>query len=219
VVLDPERMVETHAHAVPGCLPVENPGFVSGGSTLWLARSVLGVDQGAIFDLAARAPAGADGVTFLPALSGSMAPRWNEDMRGAFTGLAMNHDGSHLARAVLEGCAYALRDVVDRLDSLGVGGHIRVVGGGARSPLWMQIKADVLGRPVRAVLADEATATGAAFLAGTAAGTFTDLDDAVARAVEVAPATVDPDPAVRDRYDEAYVAYRALFDAVEGATR
>jgi xylulokinase len=218
VVLDPRRLVETHAHAVPGRLLVENPGFVSGGSTLWLARSVLGVDQSAIFDLAARAPAGADGVTFLPALSGSMAPRWNEDMRGAFTGLAMNHDGSHLARAVLEGCAFALRDIVDRLDALGVGGQIRVVGGGARSPLWMQIKADVLGRPVRAVLADEATATGAAFLAGTAAGTFTDLDDAVARAVEVAPATVDPDPAVRDRYDEAYERYRALFDAVEGCT-
>jgi xylulokinase len=222
VVLDPERMVETHAHAVPGCLLVENPGFVSGGSTLWLAQSVLRVDQSAIFDLAADAPAGADGVVFLPALSGSMAPRWNEDMRGAFTGLAMNHDGRHLARAVLEGCAFALRDVVDRLDALGVGGgrdgEVRVVGGGARSPLWMQIKADVLGRPVRAVLAQEATATGAAFLAGSAARVFADLDDAVARAVEVAPAAVDPDPAVADRYDEAYERYRALFDAVEGCS-
>ena len=147
-----------------------------------------------------------------------MAPRWNEDMRGAFTGLAMNHDGSHLARAVLEGCAFALRDIVDRLDALGVGGEVRVVGGGARSRLWMEIKAGVLGRPVRAVLAQEATAAGAAFLAGTAAGTFSDLDDAVARAVEVAPATVDPDPQTRERYDEAYARYRGLFDAVEGCT-
>jgi xylulokinase len=218
VVLDPERMVETHAHAVSGRLLVENPGFVSGGSTLWLARSVLGADQGAVFDLAAMAPAGADGVTFLPALSGSMTPRWNENMRGAFTGLAMNHDGSHLARAVLEGCAFALRDVVDRLDALGIAGEVRVVGGGARSRLWLEIKAGVLGRPVRPVLAEEATALGAGILGGTAAGTFRNPDDAVTRAVEVATTTVDPDPAVRERYDEAYAQYRALFDSVEGAT-
>jgi xylulokinase len=157
-------------------------------------------------------------VIFLPSLSGSMAPRWNEDMRGAFTGLAMNHDGRHLARAVLEGCAFALRDIVDRLDSLGLGGEVRVVGGGARSRLWLGIKAGVLGRPVRPVLAEEATALGAALLAGTAAGTFRDLDDAVARAVELAPTTVDPDPAVGERYDAAYAQYRSLFDAVEGAT-
>lgn len=218
VVLDPERLVETHAHAVPGRLLVENPGFVSGGSTLWLARSVLGADQGEVFDLAARAPAGCDGVTFLPALSGSMAPRWNERMRGAFAGLAMNHDGDHLARAVLEGCAFALRDIVERLDALGIGGEVRVVGGGARSRLWLEIKAGVLGRPVRPVLAEEATATGAGLLAATAAGTFRDCDDAAGRAVELSPTTVDPDPALRERYDEAYARYRGLFDAVEGAT-
>ena len=218
VVLDPERMVETHAHAVPGRLLVENPGFVSGGSTLWLARSVLGIDQGEVFDLAARAPAGSDGVIFLPALSGAMAPRWNENMRGAFTGLALNHDGRQLARAVLEGCAFALRDIVDRLAALGLGGEVRVVGGGARSRLWLEIKAGVLGRPVRPVLAAEATALGAALLAGTAAGTFRDLDDAVARAVQLAPTTVDPDPALHERYDEAYVRYRGLFDAIEECT-
>ena len=218
VVLDPERMVETHAHAVPGRLLVENPGFVSGGSTLWLAKSVLGVDQGAVFDLASRVPAGSDGVTFLPALSGSMTPRWNENMRGAFTGLAMNHDGRHLARAVLEGCAFALRDIVDRLDALGLAGEVRVVGGGGRSRLWLEIKAGVLGRPVRPVLAEEATALGAGILAGTAAGTFRDPDEAVTRAVAVAPTTIDPDPAVRERYDQAYAQYRGLFDAVEDTT-
>ena len=218
VVLDPEHLVETHAHAAQGRLLVENPGFVSGGSTKWLAESVLSTDQAGVFDLATGAPPGSDGVIFVPALSGSMAPRWNENMRGAFTGLAMNHDGRHLARAVLEGCAFALRDIVDRLDALGLSGEVRVVGGGARSRLWLEVKAGVLGRPVRPVLGQEATALGAALLAATAAGTFSDLDDAVARAVELAPTTVDPDPAVRERYDEAYARYRALFDAVEDVT-
>ena len=219
-VFDPGRMVETHAHGVEGLLLVENPGFVSGGSTLWLARSVLGVDQQDVFELAEKVPAGADGVGFLPALSGSMTPRWNGAMRGGFTGLSMSHDGSHLARAVLEGCAFALRDVVDRLHELGLGerGEVRVVGGGARSPLWLRIKADVTGRPMRPVLTPEATATGAAMLAGLAAGIFTDIKDATARAVRLAPEPVLPDPRRRDLYDCAYARYRATFDAIEKAT-
>ena len=217
-VVDPLRLVETHGHAVPGRYLVENPGFVSGGSTLWLAGEVLAVPQSEVFDLAATAPAGAAGVRFLPALCGSTAPRWNDRMRGGFAGLSMNHGRPHLARAVLEGCAFALRDIVDRLDALGLGGgEVRVVGGGARSRLWMQIKADVLGRPVRSVLSPEATALGAAMLAGVAGGLFRDSDDAVARAVQLAAAPIEPDPDHVAVYQDAYDEYRRLFDGVEGA--
>jgi len=113
-VFDSERVVETHAHAITGLLLVENPGFVSGGCTLWCAEAILGTDQAGLFAQAARAPAGAGGVLFLPALSGATVPRWNDRMRGVFAGLAMNHDRRHLARAVLEGCAFALRDVLGR---------------------------------------------------------------------------------------------------------
>ena len=217
-VLDPSRVVETHGHAVPGRYLVENPGFVSGGSTLWLATQVLGVPQSAVFDLAAGAAAGAAGVRFLPTLSGSTSPRWNDRMRGSFAGLSMNHDRRHLARAVLEGCAFALRDTVDVLDTLGLAGdEVRVVGGGARSRLWMQIKADVLGRPVRSVLADEATAHGAAMLAGVAGTLFRDCEEAVERSVRLAPTPVEPDPACVALYQDAYQGYRRLFDGVEEA--
>jgi xylulokinase len=220
LMLDEQRLVETHAHAVPGTLLVENPGFVSGGSTLWLAESVLRCRQVDVLALAGQAPAGADGVLFLPALSGATAPRWNDRMRGAFAGLAMNHGDTHLARAVLEGCAYALRDIVDRLAALGLArDEVRVVGGGARSPLWLQIKADVLNRPVRPVLAEEPTAVGAAMLAGVASGMFADLDDAVARTVAVAPEPVSPDPLRAQRYAECYAGYRRLYDGVEGSLR
>ena len=109
-------------------------------------------------------------------------------------------------RTVLEGCAFALRDVVDRHEALGMAGEVRVVGGGARSPLWLEIKASVLGRPVRPVLAEEATALGAAILAGTASGVFRDPDEAVTGAVKVAATTVDPDPTARQRYDEGLLA-------------
>ncbi len=70
--------METHGHAVPGSWLIENPGFVSGGSTLWLATGLLGVPQGEVFARARQAPPASDGVLFLPALSGSTAPRWND---------------------------------------------------------------------------------------------------------------------------------------------
>jgi xylulokinase len=219
LMLDEERLVETHAHAVPGTLLVENPGFVSGGSTLWLAESVLHCSQEELFARAAEAPPGADGVMFLPTLSGAMAPRWNEEMRGAFAGIGMNHGDRHLCRAVIEGCAYALRDVVDRLAAMGLGGEeVRVVGGGARSPLWLQIKADVLDRPVRPVLAEEPTALGAAMLAALAGGVFVDFDQAVDRAVALAPEPLLPNAERAAIYAEGHAAYRRLYDGIEGST-
>ena len=217
-VFDTERVVETHAHAITGLLLVENPGFVSGGCTLWCARAILGIDQARLFVQAAQAPAGADGVLFLPTMSGATVPRWNDRMRGVFAGLGMNHERRHLARAVLEGCAFALNDVLGRLDALGLAGQeIRVVGGGARSGLWLQIKADVTGRTIQPVLAEEPTALGAAVLAGLAAGTFAGAADAVTRTVQVAPRAYHPDDQARAVYAERYAQYRALYDGVEGA--
>jgi xylulokinase len=217
VVLDDERLVETHAHAVDRMLLVENPGFVSGGSTQWWAAT-QGIPQGDIFTLAEQAPPGSDGALFLPTLSGATAPRWNDRMRGCFAGLALNHTPAHLARAVLEGCAYALRDIVDRFTAMEIGGEeIRVVGGGARSALWLQIKADVTGQPVRPVQGDCATSMGGAMLAGVAAGCFADLAEAADRAVQLATEPVMPRAATAAVYDDAYRAYRRLFDGIEGA--
>lgn len=217
-VFDSEHVVETHAHAITGLILVENPGFVSGGCTLWWGETILGTDQAGLFARAAQAPAGADGVLFLPALSGATVPRWNDRMRGVFAGLSMNHGPGELARAVIEGCAFALRDVLGRLDALGLSGEeIRVVGGGARSELWLQVKADVTGRIVQPVLSAEPTAAGAAVLAGLAAGAFDGPADAVARTVRLAPRAYRPDPRTREVYEQRYAQYRALYDGAEAA--
>ncbi|HEY1518507.1 MAG TPA: FGGY family carbohydrate kinase [Solirubrobacteraceae bacterium] len=216
LVLDELRLVETHAHAVDGMLLVENPGFVSGGSTNWWARA-QGIPQAELFAQAALAPPGSDGALFLPTLSGSTAPRWNDRMRGCFAGLGLHHELAHMSRAILEGCSFALRDIVDRFEAMGLGGEeIRVVGGGARSPLWLQIKADVTGRPVR-VVRGETTGAGAAMLAGVAAGFFADLPEAAARMVRIDDEPVLPRQQTREAYDTAYDAYRRLFDGVEHA--
>jgi xylulokinase len=217
LLVDEQRLVETHVHALDELFLVENPGFVSGGSTRWLA-GVARISQGEVFTQAERAPAGSSGVVFVPALSGSTAPRWNARMRGAFTGLNVSHDLPHLARAVLEGCAFALRDIVDRLDALALAGEeIRVVGGGGRSPLWLQIKADVTRRAIRPLLGDHATATGAALIAAVASGHFGGAAEAAATCVRLAPEPILPRLEVADVYAEAYASYRRLFDGLEEA--
>jgi len=218
LVLDSEQLLETHAHAVDGTILVENPGFVSGGSILWLAQ-VLGAQQPDIIAWAAQAPAGADGVTFLPTLSGATAPRWNHRMRGTFHGLSVNHDRRHLSRAVIEGCVYALRDITTRLHDMGLpGAEIRVVGGGTRSALWLQAKADVCGLPVRPVLGPQPTALGAAMLAAVGAGLYPGADAAARQMALLGEERCEPEPDRRACYDEGYQRYRQLFDAVEAIT-
>jgi xylulokinase len=218
LVLDSERLLETHAHAVDGAIFVENPGFVSGGSILWLAN-ILGASQAEILSWAAEAPAGADGVTFLPTLSGATAPRWNDRMRGTFHGLSVNHDRRHLSRAVVEGCVYALRDITARLHAMGLPGtEIRVVGGGARSALWLQTKADVCGLPVRPILGPEPTALGGAMLAAVGAGMYPDAGAAAMHMALIGEERYEPHSDARARYDEGYHRYRRLFDAVEAIT-
>lgn len=217
VVLDERRVVETHAHAVDQLMLVENPGFVSGGSTRWLA-DVHNLTQAEILARAGDAPPGSDGALFLPTLSGATAPRWNDRMRGSFAGLALSHDVGHLARAVLEGCAYALRDILDCFDTMGLAGEeVRVVGGGARSQTWLQIKADVTRRPMRALTGDAATSGGAAMLAAVAAGMFADVADAAAHCVELAPEPILPRRETASVYAEGYDRYQRLYDGVEAA--
>ncbi|HEX5630835.1 MAG TPA: FGGY-family carbohydrate kinase, partial [Acidimicrobiia bacterium] len=206
-----DRLVETHAHAVPGMWFIENPGFVSGGSVLWCA-DLLGISQAEVFALAETAEPGSKGLVFVPALSGSMAPRWIDLARGSFTGASMDHGRPEWCRAVLEGCAFALRDVVDRMAEMGLStGDVRVTGGGARSQLWMRIKADTLGRPMRPVLG-EGTATGAACLAAVAADWYPDLVAATDDLVELGePVEAAPSEALQ----ESYRRYRRVFDALE----
>ncbi len=217
-VIDETGLLETHGHADPRVWLVENPGFVSGGSVSWFREAIGGGAAPAALDAEASATShpGSDGLTFLPTLSGATAPRWNDRARGVYAGLSLTHGRGHLFRALLEGCTFALRDIVQRLDEMGLaGGEIRVVGGGARSPLWLQMKADVTGRAVRVLAGDEATALGAAMLAGVAAGLFRDLDEAVDGLTVLEPRAYEPDPRTAQAYDAAYGRYRRLFDAME----
>ena len=201
----PEPMVETHAYPT-GAFFVENPGWLSGGAVRWATR-MLGLASDAELDqLAASAPPGAGGVTFIPALAGAMTPVWRANARGTLHGLAAAHDRAHVARAVLEGLAFAARDVVDRLASLGLPTQeVLVLGGGGTSAVWNQIRADALQRPHHVAARSDSCAVGAAMLAAVAAGWLPDLATACASSPPPR-ATFQP----RASLDEPYERYRRL---------
>jgi len=213
-LIDETGLVETHAHAVSDFYLIENPGFVSGGNTLWLSE-VLDCSQAENFALAEQSEPGARGVRFIPALSGAMAPRWNDLMRGAFYGLGMNHTAADLARAVVEGNDFAFTDIVRRMRDMGLGGRVRVVGGGRRSEFSLTTKATLADCPVELVTSEETTAVGGAMIAAVGAGIFGSVGECVEAVVEVVPDIIEPDPSMHDRLEDAYGDYRRLYDALE----
>ena len=219
---DPTRLVETHCHADPDLWLLENPGFVSGGNFRWnrdnfsplevRAAAEQNVSPYQLLDAqAARVPPGAEGVIFLPCLMGAMAPTWNESARGAFFGFTLAHTRDHFTRAILEGSAYAVRDITDQMQAIGLElQELRVVGGRAKSRLWNQIKADVTGLPVAVPQITETTALGAALLALVgvrACATLTDASERVVRIVE----RFDPQPSAQATYAECYQRYRQTY--------
>jgi xylulokinase len=165
---------------------------------------------------AAGVPPGSEGVVFIPAMQGAMAPEWNGAARGAFIGLTLAHTRDHMTRAILEGSAFALRDILEAMRGAGLEvRRLTIVGGGAKGPLWRQIKADVTGLPVRVPTSVETTATGAAILAAVGAGVHSNVADAVEAFVSYRPEEHQPDPATRESYEDAYRRYLDTYFALK----
>ena len=218
--IDHLGLVETHRY-FGGSYFIENPGWLSGGALEWFVKTfrINGVEE--MVGLAGSAPAGCEGLLFLPALSGAMAPQWIESARGCFYGLTPAHGTAHLARAVLEGCAFAMRDVFERLRSMEVPVRsVLLLGGGAKSRLWAQLRADISGVPVAVPAHLDTSPIGAAMLAAVAAKIQPDLETCAVRVEAagkwVAGKTVfKPDPARVERYDGAYSSYGRLFESLK----
>ena len=215
---DPEARVHVFCHAVPGGWHAMGVMLSAAGSLRWFRDASGGADYEELLAEAARWEPGAEGVLFQPYLAGERTPHADPDARGAFVGLQLRHDRGAMTRAVLEGVAYGLRDSLELLRELGVEPEVgRVSGGGARSELWLEIAASVLGLPLERTAATEGSAYGAALLAGVAGGVFADVGEAVARCVRTA-GRVDPEPAWREAYEEGYGRYRDLYPALRRLT-
>jgi xylulokinase len=208
---DPSGRVHAFCHALPDAFHVMAVTLSAGGSLRWW-RSVCGdVSFDELVAEAETAPPGAEGLVFLPYLTGERTPHLDARARGAFLGLTVRHGRAAMTRAVMEGVVLAMRDGLEIIRALGVDvDDVRLVGGGARSRLWRQLQADIFGVPVQRTTADEGPAYGAALLAGLAAGAYPSPRDALALVQDGVDVT-DPQPAAAARYDELHAIYAPLY--------
>jgi xylulokinase len=213
---DPSGRLHAFCHAVPGAFHLMGVTLSAGGSLAWW-REATGKDYDEIVGTAEQVPPGAEGLLFLPYLSGERTPHLDPKARGAFFGLTTRHTIAHMTRAVMEGVVLSLKDSLGIMRDLGVPvKEIRATGGGARSTLWRQLQADIYGLPVRRTVSDEGPAYGAALLAGVAPGVYGNVGEATS-VVELREEVTEPDEERSKAYQEYYQVYRSLYPSQKEA--
>jgi xylulokinase len=211
-MIEPEGRLHAFCHAVPGKWHLMGVMLSAAGSFQWL-RDTLAPDANfeALVAEAGRAPAGSDGLLFLPYLTGERTPYPDPLARGAWIGLTARHTRAHMIRATLEGVAFGLRDMLTlmRASGLAVPDRARVSGGGARSALWREIVASVLQIELETPQTTEGAAYGAALLAGVGVGAWRDVTSATS-ALAIRE-TTRPIAVDASRYDTLYAHYSSLY--------
>jgi xylulokinase len=213
---DPSGRIHAFCHAVPGEYHLMGVTLSAGGSLQWW-RDTTGVGYDELVEAASEIEPGAEGLIFLPYLSGERTPHLDPRARGAFFGLTARHGVPHMTRAVMEGVVFSLRDSLEIMRQLGLPvEQVRATGGGARSALWIELQADVYGVPIHRTTADEGPAHGAALLSGVAAGVYSDVDEACST-VRLREEVTEPDPQRARIYEEHYEVYLSLYPATREA--
>lgn len=218
-IIEPDGRLHAFCHAAPDRWHLMGVMLSAGGSLRWYRDTLApGVGFDELVAEAAEVPPGAEGLVFLPYLTGERTPHPDPEATGAFVGLTVRHTRAHLTRAVLEGVAYGMRDGLDLVVAGGgaLTGPIRASGGGVRSPVWRQILADVLERPLVTIDTHEGAAQGAAMLAAVGAGWYTDVDAIAADWVHEVEQT---DPHDVPAYVETHTTYRSLYPALKSTRR
>ena len=187
----------------------------------WFRDAIIGgaVTTEQLLEEAAATPPGADGVVFLPYLAGERSPIWDPTATGVFAGLSLSHGRGHLARAIIEASALAIRHVSTPMLAAGVTvTAMRACGGPARSDAWNQVKADVTGFPVLVPDVLETAVLGSAILGAVAIGANADVRSAI-RAMTRIDHRLEPRPEYTETYDRVFAAYTALYPAVAPVMR
>jgi xylulokinase len=222
-LVEPEGRLHSFCHALPGKWHLMGVTLSAAGSLQWY-RDTLAPKEG-FADLVAEAagvPPGAEGLLFLPYLSGERTPYPDPLARGSFVGLTLRHARAHMTRAVLEGVAFSMRDCFGLLQGAGLGSvkEVRIAGGGAKGALWRTIVASALGLPMVTVNSSEGAAYGAALLAGVGSGAWPGVEAACDATIVVTgrdePVAdwVKAYEALYPRYRELYAALKPTYDAL-----
>jgi len=218
--LDPKGRVHTFCHAVPGRWHVMGVTQGAGLSMRWFRDQFgAGMGEGDPYDRmteeAAQVESGSNGLLWAPYLMGERTPHLDPHARAALVGLTASHTRAHVIRAIMEGVAFSLRDSFEIFNEMQVPVEtIRLGGGGARSALWRQIQADIYGRAVATVEAEEGAAYGVAMLAGVGVRTWPSVDAACAAVVRTRD-RVEPDATSKKTLDRQYKTYQAMYPALK----
>ena len=222
-LIEPQGRLHAFCHAVTGRWHLMGVMLSAAGSLQWY-RDKFACERNfdELVSEASQIPAGSEGLIFLPYLSGERTPHPDPLARGAWIGLTTRHGQAHLTRSVLEGVAFGLKDIFDLMREAGLGSidQVRLSGGGAKSPLWRQILADVLATELVTVNTTEGAAYGAALLAGIGAGIWRDADAACAQTIRVtdrvSPVSENLETyrLIHQQYQQLYPALKSTFHAV-----
>lgn len=223
-LMDPKGRVHTFCHAIPGRWHVMGVTQAAGLSLRWFRDQfgAIGTDGGDAYDRlskeASSVSAGSDGVIWTPYLMGERTPHLDPFAKAAIVGLTASHTRAHFVRAVMEGVAFSLRDAFEIFKEMKLQvSEIRLGGGGARSPLWRQIQADVYGQQVNTVEAEEGAAYGAALLAGVGIGVWRSVDSACDAVVRIAD-HVEPNADSVRILAAQYERFKQIYPALKGIT-
>ncbi|HEV2472779.1 MAG TPA: xylulokinase, partial [Chthonomonadales bacterium] len=226
-VVDSALRMHTFCHAVPNKWHLMGVMLSAGGSLQWyrdtfgqpekVVASAIGCDP---YELICReadsAPAGCEGLLFLPYLTGERTPHPDPNARGVLFGLTRRADRRYVARAILEGVAYGLRDSFAIMHAMKVPiTQVRASGGGARSKVWLAIQTDVIGRPHVLTNVDEGPAFGVALLAGVGSGVYNSVEEACGGTIHVTSST-EPDPERSKMYGRYYPVFQSLYQHLQG---
>lgn len=227
VQYDPQGRVHTFCHAVRGKWHVMGVVLSAGGSLQWYRNNLAEAEVAAAkrkkvdpYELltaqASAAPPGCEGLYFLPYLTGERTPHADPHARAAWIGLTLRHSRPHLVRAVMEGATYAMRDCLEIIRGMNIPvREIRLSGGGARSPFWRQMQADIYGQKVVTINAAEGPAYGVALLAAAGTGAYKNVVEACGAAIQVVT-TTEADPRAKKTYNAAYPLYGQLYRSLKG---
>lgn len=221
VKIDPLGRLHTFCHAVRGKWHMMGVSLTGGGALDWF-RDRLCNELGSkkrsfeILNEEAKAvPPGCEGLFFLPYLAGERTPHADPDARGCWIGLTLKHGRGHLARAIMEGVAFAMRDSLSIIEEMGVPvKQIRASGGGSRSPLWRQIQADMFGQPAVTINAEQGPAFGVALLAAVGAGEYKNVEEACRATISVVSRT-NQQKAAEKVYDRMFPEYQQLYRSLQ----
>ena len=226
VTIDPKGRVHTFCAAVPGAWTVMSCTLAAGLSLQWLRNNLFSAEMEAAAGMgqdpyqlmniqAARSPIGANRLLYLPYLMGERSPVLDSNARGAFFGLSAMHTKYDMLRAVMEGVAYSQMDCLEVLIEMGVSSsEMRMCGGGAKSPFWQQMFADIYGCKVSAPVSAEGPALGAAILAGVGVGLYPDVPAACDAIIALKDEIKMPDASAGVKYRQFYNIYRSLYPAL-----